>query len=212
MARTTFCWFPPERDFTETDGLATLIPSACICAFTVSASCFFCKNPFFAKLPKAAIVMFFSTLMGRTRPSPFRSSVTYAIPCPIASFGLLKRTSLPSKIMRPDSGLVMPKIECISSVRPAPTSPTNPRISPLWSLKLISSYWLLSVRCSTSSTGSPIGTLTFGNCTPRSRPTILRISMFSSTSSALKVLIYVPSRKTVISSQIWKISSILWEI
>ena len=48
----------------------------------------------------------------------------------MASRGVRGANGLPSSVIVPPSAGVTPKIVSISSVRPAPTRPANPRISP----------------------------------------------------------------------------------
>ena len=92
----------------------------------------------------------------RISPSPRRSSETYAMPFLIASLGDLILTGLPSRRISPPLFSYAPKIVFISSVRPAPTSPAKPTISPYRALKLASLNSLTCDRFFVSSATSPI--------------------------------------------------------
>ena len=72
--------------------------------------------------------------------------------------------------------------------------------------------WFTAVKCSTSSVIS-FGTLVFsGKRCVNSRPTIIETISSMVVPLTSTVLIHLPSRRMVISSQILKISSILCEI
>ena len=87
-------------------------------------------------------------VMGKssTRPCWWRSSGTYAMPAVMAAEGLSKVTAWPARMTSPESRLSMPKSTRATSLRPAPTSPAMPTISPPRTLKLTSSKapWRLS--------------------------------------------------------------------
>lgn len=63
-------------------------------------------------------------------PSAFLSSVQSMMPLRMASMGLPMTTGLPNTAISPLCILSAPKMSFISSLRPAPTSPKMPRISP----------------------------------------------------------------------------------
>ena len=71
-----------------------------------------------------------STLIDSTTPESLRSSGTIAIPAVIAAAGWLRLTCLPRTTTSPAVVCRAPKIASSSSVRPAPTSPARPTISP----------------------------------------------------------------------------------
>ncbi len=117
----------------------------------------------------------------RNAPTPMipvlrRSSVRKASPARLASRGLRMRVSLPSMRTRPDEMGRRPKRVSMSSVRPAPTSPAKPRISPLRRSKVTFSKAPGEERSSTRRRTSPRGTSCLGKRLVSSRPTIMRMS------------------------------------
>ncbi len=122
------------------------------------------------------MLMFSITDSTRNRPDFLRSSVRNAMPFSIAVEGESIVTGTPSIRISPLSKLSMPNRLSITSLRPAPTSPATPRISPRRTLKLTSVKRSLQVRLRTVSTSSPIALLNFGNSWVSSRPTIWVIS------------------------------------
>ena len=108
----------------------------------------------------------------------------------------------------PASGGVRPKMVSATCVRPEPTSPARPRISPRWTVRVMSRMPAARFEMPRiSSAGFPIVTARFGNTEEISRPTIMRISSARSSSLAPCVAIVRPSRSTVIRSETVKISS-----
>ena len=71
------------------------------------------------------------------------------------------RSAVPSSVMLPPSGRSMPNRTRASSVRPAPTRPARPRISPAWRSRLTSWCGIgrTCARPRTESTTSPRGRL-----------------------------------------------------
>lgn len=93
-----------------------------------------------------------------TTPCALRSSGTSASPAAMACLGLRSLTGVPPIATRPAKGGSMPNSARSISVRPAPTSPATPTISPC--LTLSDSLWpgnACVTRSSTSRTFSPIG-------------------------------------------------------
>ncbi|SQC09228.1 Uncharacterised protein [Klebsiella pneumoniae] len=79
----------------------------------------------------AARVMFLPTAITGTMPSFLRSSGTMAMPWAMACWQLEMLTGWPSiKISPCQRPGQTPNRHCTASVRPAPTSPAMPRISP----------------------------------------------------------------------------------
>ena len=110
----------------------------------------------------------------------------------------------------PEVAGVTPKIVSATLLRPEPTSPAMPRISPVRSSNEMSWKTPSRVRFSTLSTTSPIGTSSLGNIWVISRPTIMRMMSSRVTSVAAWVPTYLPSRNTENSSEISNSSFILW--
>ncbi len=75
----------------------------------------------------------------------------------------------------PEVAGVTPKIVSATLLRPEPTRPATPRISPARTSNETSWKTPLRVRSLTDSTTSPIGTASFGNIWVISRPTIMRM-------------------------------------
>ena len=98
------------------------------------------------------------------------------------------------------------------SVRPAPTRPQKPTISPAWTSKLMSLNTPALPMPRTSSTFSPRGTSSLGYRSFTCRPAMPSIRSDMVMSATLWVLILRPSRKIVTRSAISKTSSSLWEM
>src|SRR3569832_411820 len=71
-------------------------------------------------------------------PAPLRSSGTRKMPPLTASAEVASRNDWPFSVSVPPCGRSMPKRTRASSVRPAPTRPARPRISPAWMSRLTS--------------------------------------------------------------------------
>ena len=79
----------------------------------------------------------------------------------------------------------MPQTLSITSVRPAPTRPVKPRISPAWTVKEASLKKPVRLRPSTFSISLPIFTSGLGNRSLISRPTMALMSSALVISSTL---------------------------
>ena len=148
-----------------------------------------------------------STLRLSTSPSPLRSSVSIARPLRTASAGVAKRTSLPSSRTDPASAGRAPKIALATSVRPLPTRPNMPTISPARTAKLTSSKLPRRPSRSTSSTTRPGSPPRSGKIADSGRPTMARMIRSWSSSATGAASTLAPSLSTTISSAISKISS-----
>ena len=82
-------------------------------------------------------------------------------------------TVSPMRRISPDSAGVMPKIVCANSLRPEPTRPARPTISPARTARLTLLVIGRRTISRTSSTGAPIGTTVFGKRFSIRRPTII---------------------------------------
>ncbi len=98
------------------------------------------------------------------------------------------------------------------SLRPAPTRPARPTISPARTVKLTSLNVPVEARPSTSRMGAPISATVFGNRSATSRPTIAATSRSTLVSAMDWVETYSPSRMTVTVSQRENTSSNRWEM
>ena len=127
---TTFCWFPPERFTTGVwiDGVLTRKRATSVSATRRSRRA--------VQEPEAGVAT------DRGEGGVLRDghgqhqAVALAVlgsevdPAPMASLGRSGRKAVPSSRMSPPRAGVAPKRDCISSVRPEPTRPAKPRISP----------------------------------------------------------------------------------
>ena len=146
-------------------------------------------------------------------PLKRRSSVHRAKPFLMASAVLLLRISLPFSVTVPLSRVRAPNSVSSSSVRPAPSRPAMPRTSPSCRSKEISwMWWPRSFKSFTTRISLPMVPCFGGKRSVSSRPTIRRMTSSTFVSAARIVLMSAPSRMTVISSAMRKISSILWEM
>ncbi len=146
------------------------------------------------------------TFIERTNPSPLRSSVKNPIPEAIASRGCLISSSSPLNIILPPSFSSRPKIARAVSVRPAPTNPPTPKISPALTWNEISVI-LFEVSPSTAKSFSPIVFSTLGNLSFSSRPTMyLMISSIDTSATSTSTTAF-PSLRMVARSQRALISS-----
>ena len=109
----------------------------------------------------------------RKQPLSLRSSVRNAMPASIAVPGFLIAISLPSIAIVPEVAGVTPNRVSATLLRPEPTRPAKPRISPLRRSKEMSRKRPSRERLRTESATSPIGTVCFGNIWVISRPTIM---------------------------------------
>ena len=78
------------------------------------------------------------------------------MPALMASLALEKRAALPLIQSSPESGRVMPNSARATSVRPLPTRPPRPRISPLCSVRLTASNSPARVSLRASNMASPM--------------------------------------------------------
>ena len=115
---------------------------------------------------------------------------------------------------RPCRAGVRPNKTRASSVRPAPTSPASPRISPARTLRVTSrTPALWHPRSRTSRTTSPGSTNVLGKTADSSRPTIIRISSPRDTSAISRVPTSTPSRKAVTrSATLWQLFEAMGDV
>ena len=146
------------------------------------------------------------------RPCLRRSSGMKPMPARMAARGLCAGSTRPPTVTVPASYRSIPKTARAISLRPAPTRPARPTISPARTVKEMS--WKVPRDCSplTSSTTSPISAGVLGNRSPTSRPTIRSTIASTSVSAMASVEMYSPSRITVTVSQSANTSSKRWEM
>ena len=209
--KMTFCWFPPERLAIISSG-----PMHLVCMILISLAVAFTILVLERATPdlycsRLAMVVLNVRSPFKNSPLALRSSVIMAKPCSMASLALLKFMRRLLKYTRPAALVRTPNMVSRSSVRPAPTRPYRPKISPCRTSKVMSCRWGSNLvdRCCTDRITSPGVLSTGGNRLSRERPTMAVISSFMLVSLELLVITRFPSRRTEISSQISKISSIL---
>ncbi|MPN59213.1 hypothetical protein SDC9_206933 [bioreactor metagenome] len=130
-------------------------------------------------------------------PSPYRT----------ASLALRIRTVLPSMRTVPFSAFLRPIKASIVSVRPAPTRPANPKISPLRKKKETSLSKEPEQSFSTSRiTSLPVLSIFSGKTWLKSRPTIFLARIWEERPLTWSMLTSFPSRSTVTRSQMARIS------
>lgn len=154
-------------------------------------------------MPIPARVIFSITGISSTTPRPFLSSGTKPIPARMASAGLVMEAAYPSTTTSPATLGSTPNSASTNSVRPAPTNPAMPSISPAFRSKLISDFAPVHIKPRTDSTVSEFPLLPCsGKNLEISRPTIsFTISSEQSRSLAISPTLQ-PSRSTMALSHI----------
>ena len=156
LAKTTFCWLPPDSVPTMVSIEAVRMSSAALRSVALRRSAPVRIRPDEAKEARLASEMFSLTEDSSTSPQRLRSSGIRKMPWSMASRGAAMATGLPSRRISPPAGRSTPNSAQASSVRPAPTRPAMPKISPALSDR--SSGWVgwAAVRKpAVSSTGAP---------------------------------------------------------
>ena len=155
LAMTTFCWLPPDRLPTScsTEGVLTFTSLENFLACSVSFFRF--RKPILEMVSIAHMLMLYLMDSPSAQPSARRSSVSRPMPYFSASDGSLISTFCLLTYTSPVSRFSTPTSARMISLRPAPTRPTKPRISPRCSLKLMLRKCLLSAKFSTRSSSSP---------------------------------------------------------
>ncbi len=143
----------------------------------------------------------------KMRPSSFRDSGIIATPASRLRLGFRASCSPVARTASPFSDGAAPKIVRASSVRPAPTRPASPSISPARSSKLTPSTPGPYRSRTESATGASAGGGAFGgNVAVSGRPSIASISEASVSDAACAVFTSRPSRRTVTVSASWSTS------
>ena len=138
LARAIFCWLPPLSPAVRasSEGVFTRSRSTNRRASVRSAARR--TQPRRVSPGSAASTVFSRQLRPSTRPWRLRSSGTR--PRPAASAAAIEPhgSSLPPTVTRPVAAGSRPKIACATSLRPAPTMPATPTISPARTSRLMS--------------------------------------------------------------------------
>src|SRR4051812_2279298 len=207
LARTTFCWLPPDRVLTVSAIRAYFTWSLTAQSRERLRSAPRSMRPALTVVRSPVRPMLRSMDMSITRPWARRSSGTRARPAAIAVDGAPLTRLLPPTETCPASQRSMPNTARATSVRPAPTSPARPTISPCLTSKETSVKTPSRVSRLTVSATSPARTSCLGYSSSRSRPTIRRTRSSSVMPSMGSLAIQAPSRRVVTRWQIRKISS-----
>ncbi|OPZ66869.1 MAG: hypothetical protein BWY81_01616 [Firmicutes bacterium ADurb.Bin467] len=204
-ARITFCWLPPESSPTFFSASGVAMPS--ILMYFSASSCCSCRGMGF-NMPLrdwSASMMFSRTVRSPMMPSRLRSSGQKAMFFPIASEGDLTTVGLPLSVICPCVGLTTPNRSCAVSVRPEPSRPAKPIISPFLTVSEISSMApgapSLSAASITSAPSATVGGFR-SNILIMSLPIIAVTSSSFVISSAAYSPTRFPFRSTVIRSEI----------
>ena len=212
LARTTFCWLPPDRVATVSAMRAYFTWSLRAQSRERLRSAPRSTSPARTVDRRPVRPMLRSMDMPITRPWARRSSGTRARPAAIAVEGAPLTSALPSTSTSPASQRSMPNTARATSVRPAPTSPDRATISPRRTSKETSVKTPSRVSRRTLRAFSPGATSCLGYSSSRSRPTMRRTRSSSVMPSSGSLAIQAPSRRVVTRRQIWKISSSRWEM
>lgn len=158
----------------------------------------------------------------RTSPAARRSSGTKAMPSRSAWRGPLGRTVRPPSVTVPSQvpGEPAPNSVSSSSVRPEPSRPHKPTISPARTVRSMPSGSRLPTRGlrgrtakpDSVSSSSPISVFPVRNMVCTSRPTIASAACSAVTRLASNSATHRPLRSTVARSAIWPISSMRCEM
>ena len=221
LPTTTFCWLPPDRVPATCSTPLQRIPSASIARRARRVSLANDRTANRARRPTSGRATLSVMEDLRCKPCVLRSSVTRARPSFRALRGERMSTALPNnRISPPTRPATEPKIVSRISVRPEPSNPPMPRISPADRSKLTPlrtsrqprRLGFVSVRFLTermTSRRAPGGGLDRAR---RLRPTIAAMTRSSSNSPIVLVSTCRPSRKTVTRSARCMTSSIRCEI
>src|SRR3954454_10566071 len=208
LASTTFCWLPPDRNPTGSPSRWNLSWSLAAQSRASEASAPPPISPSALRSVRRRVRPTLRSIdISITSPCWRRSSGTSPMPARIAAVGEPGLSATPSTSTWPASGVSMPKTARATSLRPAPTRPARPRISPRWTSKVTSVKTPSRVSRSTLSTGSPISASTLGNSWSSSRPTMRRTSSSVVRPATAPSCVTSPSRSTVIDVPMAKISS-----
>ena len=217
-ASSTFCWLPPDSSRIFCSAPVALMPSRFMNRSTISRCFARSTMPARVSVGSAASVRFSRTDSSGMIPSPLRSSDTKAIPARMASSGVRGFSRFPSICMAPSSGGSAPKMARAVSVRPEPSSPATPRISPLRTSSVTPrSFWPRrspSVRSSgavpSASAWWPANPVVPCRSSSRALPSIRQTRSSRSSSARRWVPTSLPSRSTVTRSHTAYSSSKRW--
>ena len=130
LARTTFCWLPPLRNCTSCAGEAITIESDWRAASITWSSWRRWMMPLRVSRAKTGRVRLLRIDWSIKSPCRLRSSGARARPAAIAWRGSWPRRGTPLIVTRPRCKGSAPKSARATSLRPEPTMPASPTISP----------------------------------------------------------------------------------
>lgn len=197
LARTTFCWLPPESVDTASAIRAYFTWSLTAQSSERLRSAPRSTSPAFTVVRSPVRPMLRSMDMSITRPWARRSSGTSARPAAMAVEGAPFVSAWPSTATSPASHRSTPNTARATSVRPAPTRPARPTISPRRTSNDTSVKTPSRVSRRTLRATSPASTSCLGYSSSRSRPTIRRTRSSSVMPSSGSLEIRAPSLRVV---------------
>ena len=131
-AKTTRCWFPPERVHKGASGPLHWISNCSMSSFACAVIWVLLMMPCRATLSVSPRRRFSATDMLRTMPESCRSSGTTATPARAMAPGRAESTFLPSTTTSPEVSVTREESRSPSGRCPLPSTPAIPRISPWW--------------------------------------------------------------------------------
>ena len=129
-ASSTFCWFPPDKvdtGWSYDPARRRRLSSSLSASSPISLGG---SSPWRDPRRRLAMVTFSLIDSSGSRPSTLRSSVSRPMPAFIMVRGPVGFTATPSTSISPATMGVAPNSDSSSSLRPEPSSPPMPRISP----------------------------------------------------------------------------------
>ena len=155
--KMTFCWLPPESERIFVFWFGVLTRMDFMHQSVLSFIFFLLKNGPTLSLSRLEMVVFSQISRIPKIPVARRSSVRYAKPFLMDSPGLRLSTFLPSKYTSPLLLVAVPNKTERREVRPEPSRPAMPKISPFRAVNDTSFNLTYSpVKCSTRKSSSPM--------------------------------------------------------
>ena len=202
LARAIFCWLPPLRPavMVSSDGAFTRRRRVWRSARSRSVARF--TQPSVVREGRAAREVFSRLLRPSTRPWRFRSSGTRPRPAARAASREPRARAEPLTVTRPVAAGSRPKMASTTSLRPAPTMPAMPAISPARTDRSMPENLRGDERPSVRRRSSPSGlAIWLGVAISSSRPIIWVTTRCGVVSGMRSVATCLPSRRTVMLSQ-----------
>ena len=211
FASTTFCWLPPDSSAAARATSGVRIDSWRRESSASAVSAARSTTPPRDSAVRFGSAMFAAIAKSSSSPCALRSSGTRQSPAAIAAATDPGGRVRPSTATWPPLTGSMPKTARASSVRPAPTRPASPRISPRCSVRSTRTFGLARVRRpEIPRTGTPRAGSARGSARARSRPIISRTTRSRLIRSRASAPLTRPSRRTTTRSATASISARRW--